>query len=69
MFIFTLQDIVVLLSLGIIIIFTIILGIKTAIKQKFCKHANFFENGSCDAICRSCGKNLGFIGRLKEKIK
>lgn len=26
-----------------------------------CKHLRVRETMACDAICRSCGKNLGFI--------
>lgn len=33
-----------------------------------CKHEDVFENGHCHAICRRCRKDLGFIGKWREKI-
>lgn len=35
------------------------------IRQKRCKHASYHETGACDAVCNDCGKNLGFIGRIR----
>jgi len=33
-----------------------------------CKHnAGVTETQACDAICRECGKNLGFIGMWRER--
>ena len=40
---------------------------RTTWKQWRCKHAEFHENGQCHAICRACGKDLGFIGRVREE--
>lgn len=36
------------------------------IKKAFCKHEKVMENRSCDAICVSCRKNLGFIGTYRK---
>lgn len=40
---------------------------KRWVKTKRCKHDNYWENMRCHAICRDCGKDLGFIGTLREK--
>lgn len=43
-------------------------SLPSAIKQMRCKHEHIFEDGlNCDAICRDCGKNLGFIGTWRER--
>lgn len=37
-------------------------------RQFRCKHDDgVTETQACDAICRRCGKNLGFIGNLHKK--
>lgn len=37
------------------------------IKQALCKHhSGIRETMACDAVCRKCGKNLGFIGTWRE---
>ncbi len=38
------------------------------VKQYHCKHPHeqSYETTKCDVRCRQCGKNLGFIGSLKE---
>lgn len=41
--------------------------VVTWIKQARCKHMTFRENRACDAICLSCNKNLGFVGRLSKR--
>ena len=38
-------------------------------KQRKCPHSRVRETGACDAICQSCGKNLGFIGAWRDKQK
>lgn len=39
-------------------------------KQWHCKHdGEVNETSACDAVCRKCGKNLGFIGTWREKNK
>lgn len=68
-FIWTLNDIIWIVVVSIIIVVTIILSALRWIKQTKCSHKNVFENGACDAICRDCGKNLGFIGTWKKRQK
>lgn len=36
------------------------------LQQYRCKHLHYRETGACDAICNDCGKNLGFIGRIRD---
>ena len=37
------------------------------LKQRRCKHEAVWEDGKCDAWCRACGKNLGFISTWRKK--
>ena len=37
------------------------------LKQRRCAHEKVWEDGGCNAHCRACGKNLGFIGTWREK--
>jgi len=39
--------------------------IRVVVKQWLCEHTEYFEDRKCDAICRNCGKNLGFIGAVR----
>lgn len=36
--------------------------------QRNCKHEFYCETNACEAICRQCGKNLGFIGAWRAKL-
>lgn len=37
-------------------------------RERMCKHNDgVSETMACDAICRQCGKNLGFIGKWREQ--
>lgn len=63
-----------LAEIAIGIAFALALGLLCAlgmlpsvIRRARCQHAKVHENGACDAICRNCGKNLGFIGTWREK--
>lgn len=38
-----------------------------AIRRARCKHERFYETRACDAVCSACGKNLGFIGAVRER--
>jgi hypothetical protein len=56
------------LIIGVLILLVIFLcGLPKIIKQCFCKHLCYRETRSCDAICNNCNKNLGFIGRIRDK--
>jgi len=40
------------------------------IQSLFCKHEEYFETMSCQAICNKCHKDLGFIENpRKDKTK
>lgn len=69
MFIYTMGDIVGTIFLGIMLIILAVTSLNRAVKQYLCKHERYWENGSCDAICYKCGKNLGFIGSVNSERK
>lgn len=41
--------------------------LPSALRRLRCKHERFIETRACDAICTDCGKNLGFIGTVREE--
>lgn len=56
---------------GLFIMFTVLMvifliSVPSAVRQSRCKHERFRETSACDAICCNCGKNLGFIGAVRE---
>ncbi len=55
-----------LLLLAVIGIGAALFSIPRIIRQRRCKHERFYETRSCDAVCTDCGKNLGFIGTVRE---
>lgn len=60
----------IFISVGLFLIIFIIaavLTVRNMLKQRRCIHASFRETSSCDAICNNCGKNLGFIGVVREQ--
>ena len=36
---------------------------------KQCNHFRVLETMACDAVCRDCGRNLGFIGNWRAANK
>lgn len=53
-----------------IIVIVLLAGLPRAIRQALCRHdGDVFETSACDAICRDCGKNLGFIGTWRASRK
>ena len=67
MFIYTIGDILTLLVIVLTIATIIVVGVIQWYKQSRCKHdGGYNETQACDAICRQCGKNLGFIGKLRN---
>ena len=68
MFIYTIGDLLTLLVIISTIATAIVVGVIQWRKQSRCKHdGGYTETQACDAICRRCGKNLGFIGKLRDK--
>lgn len=59
----------IMLGIGLILICgvgLILLSLPNWIRQQRCKHIRYHETMSCDAICNDCGKNLGFIGKIRH---
>ena len=38
-------------------------------KSQPCKHLRVRETMACDAVCRDCGRNLGFIQQWRDVNK
>lgn len=70
MFIYTIGDLIWLAFIVLFTIWAIIIGSSRSLSQWKCKHdAGVNETMACNAICRKCGKDLGFIGAWREKTK
>jgi len=68
MFIYTIGDILTVLAIVLAIATITIISVIQWYKESRCKHdGGYNETQACDAICRQCGKNLGFIGKLRDK--
>lgn len=66
-FTYTLSDIIGVTLFGLLLIGIAIWAITDWLRQTLCKHESYYENRACNAICNRCGKNLGFIGNLRDK--
>lgn len=67
-----LQVIGMLISIAIFLIFFVYIGylqLRIYLQQVRCKHEKYRENMACHAICTACGKDLGFIGNVRNKDK
>jgi hypothetical protein len=63
----TLSDIFALSFGAVLATILGIFGIAKLWCSARCKHdGGVHETMACDAICRKCGKNLGFIGSLNS---
>lgn len=68
MFVYTTTDIIGILIVLIIILAWSSVRIRDWLKKRKCNHdEEVNETSACDAICRKCGKNLGFIGNYRSK--
>ena len=64
MFIYTIVDVFSVIIISLIVIWEV----TRRITEARCKHdGGVNETSACDAICRKCGKNLGFIGNWRDK--
>lgn len=64
----TLGDILAIGALVLCVLVWILAAAFRTIKQRRCAHdSGVRETAACDAICRRCGKNLGFIGAWLER--
>lgn len=70
MFIWTISDAI---GVALFVLFTLaaaLVYLHILWQQWRCKHEHGVnETSACDAICKSCGKNLGFIGAWRERQK
>lgn len=65
---FILIDIISLVTLLIMLMIYLPLVFSIVFRQNRCDHdGGVNETRSCDAICKLCGKNLGFIGTEENK--
>lgn len=68
MFIWTIGNVLEALNIGGVLVRCLSISISEWVRQTSCKHdEGVTETSACDTICRSCGKNLGFIGTRREK--
>lgn len=67
MFVYTIGDIAGIAFLLLMLVIAAFGAIERYARQAFCKHEKYFETMACDAVCRKCNKNLGFIGRVQEE--
>ena len=69
-FVWTFSDAV---TIVVVLAFVLVFGflrLMVFVEQALCSHdRGVTETSACDAICRKCGKNLGFIGTWREKNK
>ena len=74
MFVVTIDGIMTIIALVILTVFVAIIAfvsLAQSFKQWRCKHEKYGyrETMACDAVCNNCGKNLGFIGTIREQRK
>lgn len=66
-FVWTLKDVLYVAVGGLLIGAWVLISLADRWKQLQCKHdGGVNETRACDAICRKCGKNLGFIGNWRN---
>lgn len=66
-FVVTFGDVVAVVVVCIGLLVAAIATARSWMRQSRCKHdGGVNETQACDAICRKCGKNLGFIGSIKN---
>lgn len=53
--------------LGLLLVVWVALNAPSWWKAATCKHEKVWEDRSCNAHCRNCGKELGFIGKWRDK--
>lgn len=67
-FVWTFGDVVGLLIAAVFFLAWLVVLLWQWMQQRWCKHGGgISETAGCDAICRKCGKNLGFIGAWRGK--
>lgn len=66
-FVWTVGDVVAALLMACFFVVALIVFIVKTTRQTLCKHPAVYETSACDAICKMCGKNLGFIGTWQKR--
>lgn len=67
-FVWTVSDVLYVTVGGLLLLAWILVLLVTWWNQLRCKHdGGVNETRACDAICRQCGKNLGFILKWQKK--
>jgi hypothetical protein len=65
---FTPHDVVEGVLLVVVLVPIAFYGARDAWRKSRCRHdQGINETQACDAICRRCGKNLGFIGSWRNR--
>lgn len=68
MLIVTLVEVIFVIVFVLYIVAWISATVMDSIRKSMCLHdGGINETRACDAICRKCGKNLGFIGTEENK--
>lgn len=69
-FVWTISDVIGIVALLIIAFIFSVLWSLDAWDRFKCKHdGGVNETQACEAICKICGKNLGFIGNYRKEAK
>lgn len=67
-FVWTLSDVLYVIVGCLLVGAWILVSLAKWWRQARCKHdGGVNETQACDAICRKCGKNLGFIGNWRKR--
>ena len=54
----------------LIFLAVVVYMLKDSIRRKNCPHdQGVNETQACDAICKQCGKNLGFISSKENQVR
>jgi hypothetical protein len=66
-FVLTLSDALYVVVGGLLIGVWALVSLAEWWRKARCKHdGGVNETKACDAVCRKCGKNLGFIGNWRK---
>lgn len=68
-FVLTLSDVIAICLFGIVLVAAVVSASARFMRQIRCKHERVYETQACDAICVSCGRNLGFIQKWRDRQK
>lgn len=66
MFIYSVETMVTAALIAILVLIKAWISVSDWWKYRKCEHLDYREIMSCDAICKNCGKNLGFIGTVRS---